>query len=110
MNKNEVIDLFKVISAAMPHTEIERPTIDIYAELLTDVPFEVARKNVVEHFRTNRFLPTPSEVRNGYTDAHERQKRETQAFIREQEQRKPIPVPAHIKERMDKLFGRERAE
>lgn len=110
MNKHEVIDLFDTISAVMPHAEFERPTIEIYADLLEDVPFKVARKNVMEHFKTSRFLPTPAEIRGGYTDAHDRIKRETQAFIREQEQRKPIPVPAEVKARMDKLFGRERAE
>lgn len=110
MNKSEVIDLFDVISSAMPNVEIKRGTVEVYTELLADMPYELARKNVLEHFKGSRFMPTPSEVRNGYTDAHERQKRETQAFIREQEARKPIPVPAHIKERMDKLFGKERAE
>lgn len=110
MKESETIDILTRVAANYPNVTVTNEMVQLYTETLDDVPYNVALRNVTEHIKTSKFAPTIAEIRGGYTDAHERQKRETQAFIREQEARKPIPVPAHIKERMDKLFGRQQAE
>jgi hypothetical protein len=109
VNKSQTINLLKLITTSYPNMTVTADTVDQYSELLEDMPYSLAAENVKKHIKDNRFAPTIAEIRGGYTDAHERQKRETQAFIREQEQRKPIPAPAEVKARMDKLFGRGEA-
>ena len=110
MKESEATEILTRVAANYPVVTVTNEMIDLYVETLDDVPYNVALRNVTEHIKTSKYAPTIAEIRGGYTDVHERQKRETQAFIREQEARKPIPVPAHIKEQMDKLFGREKAE
>lgn len=110
MKESEANEILTRVAANYPVVTVTNEMIDLYTETLADMPYDVAMRNVTEHIKNNKYAPTIAEIRGGYTDAHDRIKRETQAFIREQEQRKPIPAPAHIRERMDKLFGRERSE
>lgn len=110
MNTTQTISLMKRVTNAYPNLVLTADMMLDYSDMLEDMPFDLALKNVNEHIKTSRFAPTIAEIRGGYTDAHERQKRETQEYIRQQQERKPIPVPPEIKAKMDKLFERERAE
>ncbi|MGB9780640.1 replicative helicase loader/inhibitor [Caldanaerobacter sp.] len=63
MTKKEVIQILGVLGAAYPNMNISEKTVDIWAELLKDIPFEVAKVVVKKHILENTYPPTIADIR-----------------------------------------------
>lgn len=65
MSKDEVINLFELIVEVYPRFTISASRVEAWHELLLDMPYKSARKNVVEHCKNSKFEPTVADVRAG---------------------------------------------
>jgi len=63
MTKKEVIQILGVLGAAYPNMNISEKTVDIWAELLKDIPFNVAKVVVKKHILENTYPPSIADIR-----------------------------------------------
>lgn len=63
MNKSDVKELLKQIVVAYPNFEVSEPRFNLWCEMMQDISFKYAQKNLVEHIKTNRFAPTIADIR-----------------------------------------------
>jgi len=63
MTKKEVIQILGVLGAAYPNMAVSEKTVDIWAELLKDIPFEVAKVVVKKHILENTYPPSIADIR-----------------------------------------------
>lgn len=109
-----MISLMKLITNIYQNFEVEDPfKIDVWYAVLRDTSAEQAQANLMEHFRTNRFPPTPADLIRAEQDQplsiydiqrleNEQQLLELQEY---HEREKVKPMPEHIARRMDNLFA-----
>lgn len=78
--------------------------------LLEDLPYEVAVTNLDNHIRSSVYEPKPAELRGGWTDGS-RLKQHTEKLFREREEQRAasVPMPNDVREKLDRIFGRQRA-
>lgn len=63
MTEVEAAKLIKVLQEAYPRTEFTEGRIEIYTQLLADLPYAAAQKAVLKLIATSPFLPTVAEIR-----------------------------------------------
>ncbi|MGF7429603.1 replicative helicase loader/inhibitor [Thermoanaerobacterium thermosaccharolyticum] len=64
MTKKEVIQILGVLSAAYSNMSINEKTVDIWAELLKDIPFEIAKVVAKKHILENIYPPSIADIRH----------------------------------------------
>lgn len=69
MNRTESAKLVAILTAAYPSAQVRPETSTAYAMALADIPFELGEQAVAVLLRTNKFLPTPAEIREALVDA-----------------------------------------
>lgn len=71
MERKEIIELLKVISSAYPHAKIPDPTamVTAWELLLGDFSAESVYKAARLHMETNKFFPSPSDIRDNIVKA-----------------------------------------
>lgn len=87
--------------------------IDVWYAVLKDSSAEQAQRNLMDHFRTNRFPPTPADLIRAEEgrplSVYEIQKQENEQQLlelQEYHEREDVkPMPDHIARRLDKLFA-----
>lgn len=99
MKETEVIKLFSIIRIDHPYFEITDEKRILWSELMKELPFETALKNLHEHLRTNEFPPKAANIMrrdSNHTTHHEQLQHETQERLRlfeEWESRATDPPP-----------------
>lgn len=69
MTKDEIGTLIALTAANFPNTQERdlRPTLNLWKEMLSDMPFDVAKAAVIKVLSTARFWPTVAEIREAAT-------------------------------------------
>lgn len=70
MKKNDIIDLFRVITACYPNTgksfaDVDTTTRDCWFDMLKDIDISEATFALKQHISRNQFPPTIADIRNG---------------------------------------------
>lgn len=65
MTREETKSLLKLILLAYPNFEVSAEKVELWAQMLTDVSHAAGNKNVMQHIKTSRFIPTIADVRAG---------------------------------------------
>lgn len=68
MTRTEALKLATVLRAAFPRQKLPEDTLEVYAELLGDLDFGVAKMAVMTLARTVDFFPSIAEIRNAVAD------------------------------------------
>lgn len=114
-----MILLMKLITNVYQNFEVEDPAkIDVWHAVLRETPIKVARLNLMDHFRTSRFPPTPADlIRLEYKQplsVYELQKLDNDRQLLElqeyHEREEVKPMPEHIANRLNKLFAGMRVD
>lgn len=92
--------------------------IDVWYAVLQDTSADQAQRNLMEHFRTNRFPPTPADLigadRQQPLSVYESQRLENEQQLLElqeyHEREEVKPMPEHIANRLDQLFAGMRVD
>ena len=114
MTQAEVVKLFKAITLSYPAfrlpDELAKDQVLHWYEHLKDVPFDVAMANLREHIQVERFPPTISDIRRGYSEERSTVPgvEETRRYLAELDRlrEKAVPPPAHIREELNRLAKR----
>lgn len=71
MERKEIVELLKIVSAAYPHTKIADPKamVTAWEMLLGDFSAESVYKAARLHMETNKFFPSPSDIRDNIVKA-----------------------------------------
>ena len=69
MNRSEAARLMGVCAAAFPHYTITTSTIDLYAELLSDIPLAAGLQAVRDIVMATDSFPTVSAIRKSVAQA-----------------------------------------
>lgn len=66
MQKKEVTNLLGIATGNFPRLQDKdmRPTAELWAKALNDLPYETAEKALIKVLSTSKFFPTVSEIRN----------------------------------------------
>lgn len=66
MHKKEVMNLLSIATGNFPRLQDKdmRPTAELWAKALSDMPYETAEKAVIKVLSTSKFFPTLSEIRH----------------------------------------------
>jgi hypothetical protein len=64
MNHQEVLSIFKILTAAYPRQIIKPETVEIYRVCLMDLDFDDVRKASLQHIQSNVYFPTVAELRD----------------------------------------------
>lgn len=106
MNRDQVIELFKLIKSVYPTFEVDSHKVDTWTRLMKDMDFKRVMAKTEEHVQSNKFPPTIAEI-----SAFAPPKNETLEKI-EQWEREAAKVPQEVKERfrkkMEQLFEDKR--
>lgn len=62
MNRNEVVELFKILKDVYPTFEVSTQKVNTWARLTEKMDFKRVMKKTEEHVATNKFPPTISEI------------------------------------------------
>lgn len=62
MKKVEVVELFKKIVDVYPRFEVTSGKVDTWHWLMDGIPYEAAKRNLLNHCRTSRFEPTIADI------------------------------------------------
>lgn len=65
MNKSEAAALVALAAANFPNMQEKdlRPTVQVWMQLLADIPYETAKQAVMKHIMTEKYFPTVTEIR-----------------------------------------------
>lgn len=61
--RNQILNLIKTLANAYPEKKLERPTYQLYAEALAEVPPYLLEQAVEEHIRNSAWFPRIAELR-----------------------------------------------
>ncbi len=109
-----MISLMKLITNVYQNFEVEDPIkIDVWHAVLQETSVEQAQVNLMEHFRTNRFPPTPADLiraeQNQPLSIYEIQRLENERQeleLKEYHEREEVkPMPEHIARRLEQVFA-----
>lgn len=114
MTRAEVVELFKAITLSYPAfrlpDELAKDQVLHWYEHLKDVPFEAAMENLREHIRTERFPPTISDIRRGYSEEKSTVPgaEETRQWLREVDRmrERAVPMPEHVRKELRRIVRR----
>lgn len=62
MKREEVKEVFKLISSVYPSFEVSSPKIDTWTRLMKGMDFDRVMKKAEEHIAANKFPPTIAEI------------------------------------------------
>lgn len=95
MIKTEVKKLFLIINNCYPNFQIDDAKTETWLNLLRNVPFDQAQKNLRVHLETSSFVPTPADIirrdPEQFTD-YDRLRAETAERMAEQEEAVQLAV------------------
>lgn len=104
MTKTEIKKLFLIINNCYSNFPIDDAKIAIWHNMLHDIPFDLAQRNLREHIKNSPFPPTPSDIIR--TDLrslpdHEQQRLQTTELLQLKDvwHSEATPPPKHILER-----------
>jgi hypothetical protein len=84
LKQTETAKLLAVVKTAYPNFDITEPVIRLWHQMLLNITFEAAQKNLFHHIQTNRFPPTISDILrkdpDQFTD-HDALRAETQRYL-----------------------------
>lgn len=63
MKKLEVKELLELIISLYPNVKLTCEMANLWAECLSDIPFEKARSNLIRHVKLSQFPPTIADIR-----------------------------------------------
>ena len=71
MERKEIVELLKIVSANYPHAKISDPKamVTAWEMLLGDYSAEAVYKATRLHMETNKYFPSPSDIRNNIVRA-----------------------------------------
>ncbi|MEK5378028.1 replicative helicase loader/inhibitor [Paenibacillus sp. FSL P2-0173] len=113
MKQTETASFLAVIKTAYPYFEITVPVTKLWHQMLADIPYEVAKERLGKHIRTSKFAPTISDIcteEDTQPSFYELQRAEEQAeaLALEEYNQQAVPMPDHIRERLERLNARMR--
>lgn len=62
MDREQVIQLFKLIKSVYPNFEVDTQKVDTWTRLMKDMDFKRVIAKAEEHVQTNKFPPTIAEI------------------------------------------------
>lgn len=95
MVRDEIYELFGEIKLHYPNFDISEEAVDRHWEFLSDMPLEVALRNVRMHVKDSVYPPKIAEIRAGWhhDDGGEDMKRAAQRVFDLQDELKKAAVP-----------------
>lgn len=108
MKETEVVKLFSIIRIEHPNFEKTTEKALLWAELMKDLPFETALKNLYDHLKTSKYAPKAAEIiirdPNQFTDHEQLQLETEERFeLMDQWERDAVDIPDHVRKRIE--FG-----
>jgi tetratricopeptide (TPR) repeat protein len=67
-NKQQILEILTILTAAYPRTEITEPTVRLYQEALADIPDDVLRASALDHISRSTFFQAVAELRSSAAD------------------------------------------
>lgn len=93
MNREQVIQLFKLIKSVYPTFEVDTQKVDIWTRLMKDMDFNRVMTKAEEHVQSNKFPPTIAEI-SAFAPPENETLKKMEQWEREAEQ-----VPNEVKQR-----------
>jgi hypothetical protein len=99
------LKLLALISSAYPMVELTDEQDRLWTEMLSDVPFERAQRNLREHIRSSRFPPTVADIvrhdPNQFVN-YERLKEETALRFEQMDEweQQAVPLPERLQPKL----------
>ncbi|OWA36750.1 hypothetical protein B9G55_01330 [Saccharibacillus sp. O16] len=93
MERDEIYELLGEVFRHYPNFDISEKAVDRHLEFLSDMPLEVALRNVRMHVKDSVYPPKIAEIRAGWNNYAERMAKAAQQHIAEQEERRKHVVP-----------------
>ena len=107
MNESEVRKLFLIIENTYHGFSYDDMKVAIWLDLLRDVPFELAQRNLRKHIMTEKFPPTVAELsrKPEHDGPYIPGAEETRLMLeaRDKEWSKAVPMPSGLKEKVKEL-------
>lgn len=62
MNKNEIVQIGKLIAAAYPNQTFDKDKLSVWYELLNSHDYETIRANTIQHIKRSEYAPTIADL------------------------------------------------
>lgn len=62
MKKTELLQLMLLITNCYPNFQATEEKILIWFELMKNTPIDLAKSNLLQHLKSNSFIPTPADI------------------------------------------------
>src|SRR5690625_837874 len=92
MNREQVIELFKLIRDVYPNFEVDTQKVNTWTRLMKGMDFKRVMAKAEEHVQSNRFPPTIAEI-SAYAPEENKHLQKIKQWEREAGQ-----VPDHVKQ------------
>lgn len=93
MNRDQVIELFKLIKSVYPNFEVDSHKVDTWTRIMKGMDFKRVMAKTEEHVQTNKFPPTIAEI-SAFAPPENETLKKMKRWEREAEQ-----VPDEVKQR-----------
>ncbi|MGN7359972.1 replicative helicase loader/inhibitor [Paenibacillus sp. SAF-054] len=113
MKQTETASFLAMIKTAYPFFEVTEPGVRLWHMMLANLDYKTAQSRLADHIRSSRFAPTISEIVNPIAQEEksfyelQRAEEEADQLALEAYKEKAIPMPDHIRERIER-FAKER--
>lgn len=106
MKETEIVKLFSIIRIEHPRFELTKEKQRLWAELMKDVPFDTALKNLYHHLKTNDYPPKAANIiredANQFTDQLQlEEETQNKEALMDSWQRDAVDMPEHVRKRIE---------
>ncbi len=108
MERDEIYELLGEVFRHYPNVDISEVAVDRHLEYLSDMPLDIALRNVRMHVKTSVYPPKIAEIRAGWSDYGDRMKQAAREFIEEQEENRKqvVPPPQEVRNQIAEIKRR----
>lgn len=93
MNRDQVVELFKLIKSVYPNFDVDSHKVDTWTRLMKDMDYKRVMAKTEEHVQSNKFPPTIAEI-SAFAPPENETLKKMEQWEREAEQ-----VPDEVKQR-----------
>ncbi|MEC0239461.1 replicative helicase loader/inhibitor [Paenibacillus dokdonensis] len=114
MKQTETASFLAMIKTAYPFFEVTEPGVRLWHMMLTNLDYKTAQNRLANHIRSSKFAPSISEIVNPIADEErsfyelQRAEEEADKLALEEYNEKAIPMPEHIRERIERFAAQRR--
>lgn len=102
MNRDQVVELFKLIKSVYPNFDVDSHKVDTWTRLMKDMDHKRVMVKTEEHVQSNKFPPTIAEI-SAFAPPENETLKKMKQWEREAEQ-VPDEVKQQFAQNLNKLF------